>query len=76
MKNILCSTVQVAGYITPVPGGVGPMTVAMLMHNTVQSAVTAYNKWVHTDYNGVKKLFLSDNVNVSEHRTPLGASPC
>ena len=69
-------TVQVAGYITPVPGGVGPMTVAMLMHNTVQSAVTAYNKWVHTDYNGIKKLFLSDNVNVSEHRTPLGASPC
>ncbi|XP_034018147.1 C-1-tetrahydrofolate synthase, cytoplasmic [Thalassophryne amazonica] len=27
-----------AGYITPVPGGVGPMTVAMLMQNTVQSA--------------------------------------
>ena len=76
MKNILCSTVQVAGYITPVPGGVGPMTVAMLMHNTVQSAVTAYNKWVHTDYNGVKKLFLSDNVNVSEHRTLPGAFPC
>lgn len=29
---------QVAGYITPVPGGVGPMTVAMLMENTVQAA--------------------------------------
>ncbi|XP_036398642.1 C-1-tetrahydrofolate synthase, cytoplasmic-like isoform X1 [Megalops cyprinoides] len=27
-----------AGYITPVPGGVGPMTVAMLMQNTVESA--------------------------------------
>uniref|UniRef100_A0A6Q2Y0J5 C-1-tetrahydrofolate synthase, cytoplasmic n=1 Tax=Esox lucius TaxID=8010 RepID=A0A6Q2Y0J5_ESOLU len=27
-----------AGYITQVPGGVGPMTVAMLMENTVQSA--------------------------------------
>lgn len=27
-----------AGYITPVPGGVGPMTVAMLMKNTVESA--------------------------------------
>ena len=52
------------------------MTIAMLMHNTVQSAVTAYNKWVHMDYNGDKKLFLSDNVNVSEHRTPLGAFPC
>lgn len=29
---------QVAGYITPVPGGVGPMTVAMLMQNTLTSA--------------------------------------
>ncbi len=28
-----------AGAITPVPGGVGPMTIAMLMHNTVQAAL-------------------------------------
>lgn len=28
----------VAGHITPVPGGVGPMTVAMLMENTVKAA--------------------------------------
>ncbi|WOV90844.1 MAG: bifunctional methylenetetrahydrofolate dehydrogenase/methenyltetrahydrofolate cyclohydrolase FolD [Candidatus Zeuxoniibacter abyssi] len=28
----------VAGHITPVPGGVGPMTVAMLISNTVQAA--------------------------------------
>lgn len=27
-----------AGYITPVPGGVGPMTIAMLMKNTVEAA--------------------------------------
>ena len=27
-----------AGWITPVPGGVGPMTVAMLMHNTLQAS--------------------------------------
>ncbi|MBQ4644065.1 MAG: bifunctional 5,10-methylene-tetrahydrofolate dehydrogenase/5,10-methylene-tetrahydrofolate cyclohydrolase, partial [Oscillospiraceae bacterium] len=27
-----------ASYITPVPGGVGPMTVAMLMQNTVTAA--------------------------------------
>ena len=26
-----------AGAITPVPGGVGPMTIAMLMHNCVSS---------------------------------------
>lgn len=29
---------QVAGAITPVPGGVGPMTIAMLMHNTLLAA--------------------------------------
>ena len=29
---------EVAGAITPVPGGVGPMTIAMLMYNTIVSA--------------------------------------
>jgi len=29
---------EIAGQLTPVPGGVGPMTVAMLMSNTVDSA--------------------------------------
>ncbi|MBM4458892.1 MAG: bifunctional methylenetetrahydrofolate dehydrogenase/methenyltetrahydrofolate cyclohydrolase FolD [Chloroflexi bacterium] len=28
---------EVAGYITPVPGGVGPMTIAMLLTNTVRA---------------------------------------
>lgn len=32
------SAVQVASYITPVPGGVGPMTVAMLLSNVVEAA--------------------------------------
>ena len=32
------SAEKVAGYITPVPGGVGPMTVAMLMKNTIIAA--------------------------------------
>jgi len=32
------SAAKVAGWITPVPGGVGPMTIAMLMKNTVESA--------------------------------------
>lgn len=40
----LCGDVDFAGaseraaWITPVPGGVGPMTIAMLMHNTLVSA--------------------------------------
>ncbi len=29
---------QQASWITPVPGGVGPMTIAMLMENTVAAA--------------------------------------
>jgi 5,10-methylene-tetrahydrofolate dehydrogenase/methenyl tetrahydrofolate cyclohydrolase len=29
---------KVAGAITPVPGGVGPMTIAMLLSNTLESA--------------------------------------
>lgn len=42
-NNKLCGDVdfesasKVAGAITPVPGGVGPMTIAMLMHNCVDS---------------------------------------
>ena len=30
-----------AGWITPVPGGVGPMTIAMLLRNTLQAAEQA-----------------------------------
>ena len=42
-NNKLCGDVDyedvepVCGAITPVPGGVGPMTIAMLMHNCVES---------------------------------------
>jgi methylenetetrahydrofolate dehydrogenase (NADP+)/methenyltetrahydrofolate cyclohydrolase len=32
------SVQAVAGYITPVPGGVGPMTITMLIANTVRAA--------------------------------------
>lgn len=35
------SVKEIAGAITPVPGGVGPMTIAMLMRNTVMAAKVA-----------------------------------
>ena len=35
------SVSQVAGYITPVPGGVGPMTITMLLVNTLEAAEMA-----------------------------------
>ena len=32
------SAAEIAAYMTPVPGGVGPMTIAMVMQNTVSAA--------------------------------------
>ena len=38
------SASQVASLITPVPGGVGPMTITMLLANTLESARRALNQ--------------------------------
>ncbi len=38
------SVSRVAGYVTPVPGGVGPMTIAMLMENTIECFIDRNNK--------------------------------
>ncbi len=35
---------EIASYITPVPGGVGPMTIAMLIYNTLESAENSINE--------------------------------
>jgi methylenetetrahydrofolate dehydrogenase (NADP+) / methenyltetrahydrofolate cyclohydrolase len=49
-NNRLCGDVdfasasEVAGFITPVPGGVGPMTIAMLLVNTLESAEKSATK--------------------------------
>ncbi|MEP2027456.1 MAG: bifunctional methylenetetrahydrofolate dehydrogenase/methenyltetrahydrofolate cyclohydrolase, partial [Paracoccaceae bacterium] len=37
------SCAKVAGAITPVPGGVGPMTIACLLANTTTAALRANN---------------------------------
>jgi methylenetetrahydrofolate dehydrogenase (NADP+)/methenyltetrahydrofolate cyclohydrolase len=36
---------EIAGALTPVPGGVGPLTIAMLMFNTVKAAKMRRGKW-------------------------------
>ena len=41
---------EVADWITPVPGGVGPMTVAMLMANTVRAAAEHSRAGIEMDY--------------------------
>jgi methylenetetrahydrofolate dehydrogenase (NADP+) / methenyltetrahydrofolate cyclohydrolase len=40
---------EVAGYLTPVPGGVGPMTITMLMYNTLKSARDSLSKLQRTN---------------------------
>ncbi len=47
---------QIAAFITPVPGGVGPMTVTMLIANTVQAAERLMSKQVRSH---------ADKVNAS-----------
>ena len=34
---------KIASYITPVPGGVGPMTIAMLMNNVIKATNLQYS---------------------------------
>ena len=38
MGDVHPKVADVAGALTPVPGGVGPLTIAMLMSNTVKAA--------------------------------------
>ncbi|XP_017548085.1 C-1-tetrahydrofolate synthase, cytoplasmic isoform X1 [Pygocentrus nattereri] len=68
-----------AGYITPVPGGVGPMTVVMLMENTVKSAkrfLQMYKpgKW-NISYRKLKPLKPQPSdvqISCSYPRNPIG----
>ncbi|EKM82679.1 hypothetical protein AGABI1DRAFT_118122 [Agaricus bisporus var. burnettii JB137-S8] len=67
------SASQVASYITPVPGGVGPITVALLMENTFDSAKRL---WEESRSRKIKplKLDILDNVpsdiEISMAQTP------
>lgn len=63
----------VASFITPVPGGVGPMTVAMLMENTLQSAI---HQWEQARQRKVKPLKLDilekvpSDIEIAMAQTP------
>ncbi|TFK54874.1 FTHFS-domain-containing protein [Heliocybe sulcata] len=67
------SAVSVASHITPVPGGVGPMTVALLMENTVKSAERL---WEQTRNLKIKPLKLDikekvpSDIEISMAQTP------
>lgn len=64
---------QVASHITPVPGGVGPMTVALLMENTLKSAERL---WEEARSRKIKPLKLNilekvpSDIEISMAQTP------
>ncbi|XP_029661141.1 C-1-tetrahydrofolate synthase, cytoplasmic isoform X4 [Formica exsecta] len=69
---------KVASYITPVPGGVGPMTVAMLMKNTVLSAQKSAEKLLNVQWklrilklNPVRPVPSDINVSRSQQPKPI-----
>uniref|UniRef100_A0A8C6XGH2 C-1-tetrahydrofolate synthase, cytoplasmic n=1 Tax=Naja naja TaxID=35670 RepID=A0A8C6XGH2_NAJNA len=64
-----------AAYITPVPGGVGPMTVAMLMQSTVESAQRFLEKYQPGKWNIQYRLLtpvtpVPSDIEVSRSCTP------
>ncbi|XP_044730108.1 C-1-tetrahydrofolate synthase, cytoplasmic [Chrysoperla carnea] len=69
----------VASYITPVPGGVGPMTVAMLMKNTVLSASRAVDRllncsWALRPLSLQKQKPVPSDVVIARSQTPKDIS--
>ena len=58
--------VKVAGHITPVPGGVGPMTVSMLLVNTFEAAKRYYEKYETSGSWSIKYLPLNMKDAVPE----------
>lgn len=50
---------KVAGVITPVPGGVEPLTIAMLLHNTLKAAQIQLRKQVEKERPYEKAFFLN-----------------
>ncbi|XP_041352979.1 C-1-tetrahydrofolate synthase, cytoplasmic-like isoform X2 [Gigantopelta aegis] len=70
------SAKEVASWITPVPGGVGPMTVAMLLQNTVEQAKRAVEQsgasgtW-HLTYLPLHlKVPVPSDIDIAQSQTP------
>ncbi|KZT32654.1 FTHFS-domain-containing protein [Sistotremastrum suecicum HHB10207 ss-3] len=67
------SALPVASHITPVPGGVGPMTVAMLMHNTLKSAEILWQKSLERTIKPLKLNILEkvpSDIEIAMAQTP------
>lgn len=70
------SAKEVASWITPVPGGVGPMTVAMLLKNTLDQARKSHEKFavsvtVESPFSGTHKAKETGGPKKNTHRREL-----
>ena len=85
-KNKICGDVDfedvrnVAKFVTPVPGGVGPMTVTMLLQNTLESAKRYYenyevdSKW-KCGYNPLKRVEpVPEDIKIAKSQRPKDIS--
>ena len=59
------SVLEKASYVTPVPGGVGPMTIAMLLTNTVSAALGKFGKSLPASVAGSFFLFTAIHLGKS-----------
>jgi methylenetetrahydrofolate dehydrogenase (NADP+)/methenyltetrahydrofolate cyclohydrolase/formyltetrahydrofolate synthetase len=85
-KNRICGDVdfaeasQVAGAITPVPGGVGPMTVTMLLRNTLESAKRYYETYLkdaawQINYSRLHRVSpVPDDIQIAKSHKPKDIS--
>ncbi|KAK2148152.1 hypothetical protein LSH36_512g02044 [Paralvinella palmiformis] len=68
------SAKEVASWITPVPGGVGPMTVAMLLNNTVDAAKRVLHEqtseWTLTYLPLTPKTPVPSDIEIASSQTP------
>lgn len=85
-RNRICGDVdfdevsKVASHITPVPGGVGPMTVTMLLKNTLESAKRYYHKYLidskwHISYSRLnRRTPVPEDIQIAKSHKPKNMS--
>ena len=67
---------EVAGALTPVPGGVGPLTIAMLMYNTVKAAKMRRRRSRAGACQQMKTAHHRDTETQRKHRRKKEIVPC
>lgn len=71
------SAIEVASHVTPVPGGVGPMTVAMLLSNVVEAATNYFERQKYRHITPLPLNIISpppSDIDISRSQQPKSVS--